>query len=313
MLESDSLEGHVPFLKGALPFINGGISGMFATACVQPTDMIKVRIQLSNKTTPTTTAPSPLAVAREVLARGRFFDFYTGLSAAMLRQALYATARLGLFETFHTGFQRRAEEQGRSVVFGERAVAAVMAGGLAAMIGNPADLALVRMQAGKFIPRPEQAVNVRSGGVFATLNHIVRTEGIFALWTGAKPTVIRAMFMNLGQLAFFSESKAQIQRHAPAVPDTAQLLAASSIAAFFGAVLALPFDFVKTRLQQQVPGRYGDLPYRGVIDCIGKVGREEGWLSFYRGFGTFCLRVAPQTIITLVVSDHLNRLLSTKY
>lgn len=282
----------LPFLKGALPFVNGGVSGMFATACIQPTDMIKVRIQMANQGNSAAVAPSPLTVVRDVLARGKFFDFYTGLSAAMLRQALYATARLGLFETFHSRLQKRANEQRRQVIFAERAVAAMMAGGLAALVGNPADLALVRMQSQKFLPKGRET---RYSGVLSTLSHITRTEGVLGLWTGAKPTVIRAMFMNLGQLAFFSESKVQIKRYAPHTPDTLQLLGASSIAAFFGAVLSLPFDFVKTRLQQQSPDLNGQLPYRGMLHCMREVARKEGWLRFYRGFGTFCLRVAPQT------------------
>ena len=36
-------------VKAALPFINGGLSGMFATCCIQPIDMIKVRLQLAGE------------------------------------------------------------------------------------------------------------------------------------------------------------------------------------------------------------------------------------------------------------------------
>lgn len=262
---------------------------MFATACIQPIDMVKVRIQLRDKTGQ---VPSPLGVVRDVISRGRFLDLYTGFSAALLRQAVYSTARLGLFDTFHSYFQRRAQEQGRNVIFAERGVAALMAGGLAAMVGNPADLALIRMQADNFLP---EAQRVRYRGVFDTLRHIVKNEGVLALWSGAKPTVARAMAMNLGQLAFFAESKAQIERHIPGASPAAQRLGAAAIAAFFGSALSLPFDFVKTQLQDQVKGPTGRLRYDGMIDCIRTVVREEGWFRFYRGFGTFCLRVAPQT------------------
>jgi hypothetical protein len=34
---------HTPFMRAALPFINGGLSGMVATTVIQPVDMIKVR------------------------------------------------------------------------------------------------------------------------------------------------------------------------------------------------------------------------------------------------------------------------------
>lgn len=263
---------------------------MFATACIQPIDMVKVRIQLEGKRPPAGVASSPLSVARDVVSRGRFLDLYSGLSAAILRQAVYATARLGLFESFQNSLRRRAEGQGRCLSFSDRGMAALMAGGLAALIGNPADLALVRMQADNFVPENRR---VRYRGVFDALRHIVKNEGGVALWQGAKPTVLRAMFMNLGQLAFFSESKAQLQQHIPQAPEVAQVLGASAVGAFFGAVFGLPFDFIKTRLQQGQELPSGS-HYKGMIDCVRRVAREEGWLRFYRGFGTFYLRVGPQ-------------------
>merc|ERR1712057_88190 len=72
---------------------------------------------------------------------GKMMDLYTGLSAGLLRQAVYTTARIGFFETFMKALGKRADEQGRKIGFKERASAGLMAGGLAAMAGNPADLA----------------------------------------------------------------------------------------------------------------------------------------------------------------------------
>ena len=65
-------------------------------------------------------------------------DLYTGLSAGLLRQAVYTTARLGFFDTFSNLLASRAKTNGTNVTFVERAAAGLSAGGLAAMIGNPA-------------------------------------------------------------------------------------------------------------------------------------------------------------------------------
>jgi hypothetical protein len=121
-------------------------------------------------------------------------------------------------------------------------------------------------------------------GVFDALLRISRNEGITALWAGCTPTVVRAMALNFGQLAFFSEAKTRLKQLAdsssaraadPATmtdkerrlyemnrtrvkfglqekqswlssPQT-QTLAASAIAGFFASFFSLPFDFVKTR------------------------------------------------------------------
>ncbi len=280
---------HTPFVRAALPFVNGGLSGMVATTVIQPVDMIKVRIQLAGEGVAGGPKPTPLSVTREILASGKAMDLYTGLSAGLLRQAVYTTARLGFFDTFMTRLTERARERGRAIGFGDRATAGLAAGGLAAMIGNPADLALIRMQSDGLKPLAERK-NYRS--VIDALGSIARSEGVAALWAGAAPTVVRAMALNFGQLAFFSEAKVRLKQHSD-MSTRAQTLSASAIAGFFASFFSLPFDFVKTRLQKQQRGADGTLPYKGMADCFAKVARQEGVLRFYRGFGTYYVRIAP--------------------
>lgn len=285
---------HHPYTRAALPFVNGGLAGMTATAVIQPLDMIKVRLQLAGEGVRTGPRPSAVGVARDIVTSGKVLDLYTGLSAGLLRQAVYTTARLGFFDTFIKTLNKNAETANRSVSFAERAGAGLAAGGVAAMIGNPADLALVRMQSDGLKPVDKRS-NYR--GVVDALLRISRAEGVGSLWAGAFPTVVRAMSLNLGQLAFFSESKAQLSAHTSLSAQN-QTFAASGIAGFFASFLSLPFDFIKTRLQkQQKDPQTGKLPYKGMLDCAGKVIRDEGWLRFYRGFGTYYVRIAPHALV----------------
>ncbi|KAL4817516.1 mitochondrial carrier domain-containing protein [Aspergillus spinulosporus] len=294
---------HHPYTRAALPFINGGLAGMTATVVVQPIDMIKVRLQLAGEGVRTGPRPSAFGVARNIIASGKVLDLYTGLSAGLLRQAVYTTARLGFFDTFMKTLTKNADTANRKVTFAERAGAGLTAGGIAAMIGNPADLALVRMQSDGLKP-PEARAHYRS--VIDALFRISKAEGVTALWAGALPTVVRAMALNLGQLAFFAESKAQLKTRTSLSAQN-QTFAASAIAGFFASFLSLPFDFVKTRLQkQQKDPKTGQLPYKGMLDCARKVVRDEGWLRFYRGFGTYYVRIAPHAMVTLIVADYLN-------
>ncbi|KAK4189399.1 putative mitochondrial 2-oxoglutarate malate carrier protein [Podospora australis] len=292
---------HTPYMRAALPFINGGLSGMVATTVIQPVDMIKVRIQLAGEGVSGGPKPTPLSVTRDILASGKALDLYTGLSAGLLRQAVYTTARIGCFDTFMGTFTARAKAKGTSVGFKERATAGLAAGGLAAMIGNPADLALIRMQSDGLKPVAERK-NYKS--VVDALTSIAKSEGVGALWNGAGPTVVRAMALNFGQLAFFSEAKAQLKQRTTWSAN-AQTLSASAIAGFFASFLSLPFDFVKTRLQKQSKGPDGKLPYTSMADCFAKVAKQEGILRFYRGFGTYYVRIAPHAMVTLIVADYL--------
>jgi solute carrier family 25 (mitochondrial oxoglutarate transporter), member 11 len=291
---------HHPVVRSALPFVNGGLAGMFATACIQPIDMVKVRIQLAGEGSRGGVRPGAFKVAKDIIAAGKFLDLYSGLSAGLLRQAVYTTARMGFFDTFQQLLSRRAKESGKQITFAERSAAGLTAGGLAAVIGTPADVALIRMQSDGLRPVAERA-NYTS--VLNALSRITANEGLFSLWAGTAPTVARAMALNFGQLAFFSEAKAQLKE--VAMPESAKTFAASAIAGFFASFFSLPFDFVKTRLQRQTKLPDGTLPYKSSIDCAIKVSRQEGLLRFYRGFGTYYVRIAPHAMITLLVADYL--------
>ncbi|KAK6536700.1 putative mitochondrial 2-oxoglutarate/malate carrier protein [Arthrobotrys megalospora] len=295
---------HRPAIRKVLPFVNGGLAGVMASCVIQPVDMIKVRIQLAgegSKTLAGGAKVTPISVARDIVSQGKVLDLYSGLSAAVLRQVVYTTARMGFFGTFMESFQTKAKEQNRKVTFGERAGASLAAGGLGALLGNPADLSLIRMQSDGLRPI-EKRENYRS--VFDALKRISRSEGVLALWGGATPTVIRAMALNFGQLAFYSETKAQLQQKTNLAAPV-QFFAASCVAGFAASAFSLPFDFIKTRLQRQTRDASGRLPYKNMVDCALKVVREEGVLRFYRGFGTYFVRIAPHAMMTLLFADML--------
>jgi solute carrier family 25 oxoglutarate transporter 11 len=261
---------------------------MTATSVIQPVDMIKVRLQLAGEGVKTGPKPTPVTVFKDILAQGKVMDLYTGLSAGLLRQAVYTTARIGFFDTFMKSLTASAESKGTTIGFKERAGAGLAAGGLAAVVGNPADLALIRMQSDGLKPLAQRA-NYTS--VVDALTRIAKNEGVSRLWAGAYPTVVRAMALNFGQLAFFSEAKNQLK--STNLSSRTQTLTASAVAGFFASFLSLPFDFMKTRLQKQTRAADGTMPYKGMFDCARKVVKEEGLLRFYRGFGTYYVRIAP--------------------
>ncbi|KAJ3343690.1 putative mitochondrial 2-oxoglutarate/malate carrier protein [Entophlyctis luteolus] len=269
------------------PFVFGGLSGMAATTVIQPIDMVKVRIQLLGEGAKGK-GVSPFAVARQLVAAHGISAFYTGLSAGLLRQATYTTARMGLFNTFMAALDDGGKKK---VGFVEKAVAGLAAGGLGAVAGNPCDLALIRMQADGMAPA---AARKNYSSVVNAIARISREEGILALWKGSGPTVVRAMALNLGMLSTYSEAKTRLE---PVLGknSSATALASSAVAGFFASFFSLPFDFLKTRLQKQVPDpSTGKMMYKGTLDCAVKVFEKEGPLAFYKGFGTYYVRIAPQ-------------------
>ena len=270
------------------PFAVACGSGMIATICIQPIDTVKVRRQLMDRATVRT---SPWGVAKGMVSEGGFVNLYQGLSAGLSRQLVYGTLRLGLFTTFERKLEERALKNRTTVSFRERAGASLAAGATAAFCGNPTEVALVRMQADGLKPLNERQ-NYRS--VFDALARITRGEGILALWKGSGPTIIRAMSMNFGQLAFFSESKFQLKKRTKLSPE-AKTAAAAGIAGMAGAFISQPFDFVKTRLQNQSTVAGKPAVYSGIFDCFIRVIKTDGFLRLYRDIGPYFLRIAPHS------------------
>lgn len=175
--------------KSIKPFVNGGASGMFATCVIQPIDMVKVRIQLG-------ATGNPLSVGAAIAREEGFGALYNGLSAGLLRQATYTTARMGIFSSLQSYLKT---SQGTEVLpLWQKAASGLAAGGLGALVGTPSDLSLVRMQADATLP-PAERRNYK--GVFDALTRITKEEGVAGLFKGAGPTVVRAMALNMGMLA----------------------------------------------------------------------------------------------------------------
>jgi hypothetical protein len=64
-------------------------------------------------------------------------SLWSGLSASILRQTTYSTARFALYDILARNFQRRA---GGKLSTGSTIACAGVAGGLAGMIGNPTEV-----------------------------------------------------------------------------------------------------------------------------------------------------------------------------
>jgi len=281
-------------LQTALPFVVGCGSGIVATTCVQPMDTIKVRRQLIDRSLFRVTT---LSITRDMIAEGGVLKLYQGLSAAIMRSLVYGTLRLGLFSTFEKKLARRARERGTTLSFGERSLAGIGAGALASLVGNPTEVILIRMQADGLKPLSQQA---RYSSAFDALRRIASSEGVLALWKGAGPTVMRAMSINFGQLTSFSEVKHQLQEHTSLSPPVRTALAAG-IAGCLGTLISQPFDFVKTRLQNQarpsaaVGTGSGELLYKGTLDCLSKTVRKEGFFRLYQDILPYLMRIGPHS------------------
>lgn len=160
-----------------ITFVCSGISGIGAAIAAQPMDLVKNRMQMTGGLHNYT---SSLHCARVILRNEGFSGFYNGLSASLARQLTYTTARLSIYNLL-------LEQNTNSGFFGKMLMASV-AGSIGAFVGNPADVALVRMSIDKSIPT-DQRKNYKH--VFDVWFRMTKEDGIASLWKGSLPTIYR--------------------------------------------------------------------------------------------------------------------------
>lgn len=61
------------------------------------------------------------------------------------------------------------------------------------------------------------------------------------------------------------------------------------------------------------PDASGVMPYRGVLDCAGKIAAQEGIFAFYTGFLAYYGRTAPHAMIILVSMEAMNKAYSAAF
>lgn len=276
---------------------------MLASSCVHPIDLTKVRLQLFSTMNPGVPTPGAIKLMSQLYKTEGLGSLYTGLSAALLRQAIYGTARIGLHRTFSNILIERNE--GKQLSFALKAASGMGSGSLAVCVGTPMDVALVRMQADSMKPSGDRRGYTN---VFNALFRISKEEGFSKLYSGLAPNILRGMSINVGMLACYDQAKEMIASNVfhdadHKNPSLKTQLAASCVAGFTASACSLPFDLLKSRMQD------GN-KYAGIMDCFGQVLKREGVLAFWTGFGAYYFRTAPHAMIILMSTAPLTKLYS---
>ncbi|EPS64786.1 hypothetical protein M569_09987, partial [Genlisea aurea] len=308
-------------------FVEGGVASIVAGCSTHPLDLIKVRMQLQGEAAPNATiqnlrpalafqgsscfqvpaAPAQrggvVSVGFKIVREDGMRGLFSGVSATVLRQALYSATRMGLYEVLK---EKWTDPNSRTLALERKILAGLVAGGMGAAVGNPADVAMIRMQADGRLPVAQRR-NYRSAA--DAIREMVKSEGISGLWRGSSLTVNRAMLVTASQLATYDQFKETILARDLMKDGLGTHVTASFAAGFVAAVVSNPVDVIKTRVMNMKVEPGTEAPYAGAVDCAVKTIRGEGPSALYKGFIPTVSRQGPFTIVLFVTLEQIRKIL----
>ncbi|CAH8392259.1 unnamed protein product [Eruca vesicaria subsp. sativa] len=255
----------------------------------------------STPTPPSSTRSSatPFAVGAHIVKTEGPAALFSGVSATVLRQMLYSATRMGIYDFLK---RKWTDQLTGNFPLVTKIAAGLIAGAIGSAVGNPADVAMVRMQADGRLPFHRRR-NYKS--VVDAIERIVRHEGVSSLWRGSWLTVNRAMIVTASQLATYDHVKEILIAGGRGTPGGIGTHAAASFAAgIVAAVASNPIDVVKTRMMNADAESYC-----GPLDCAVKTVAEEGPMALYKGLVPTVTRQGPFTMILFVTLEQIRGLL----
>ncbi|KAI3718032.1 hypothetical protein L1987_70019 [Smallanthus sonchifolius] len=314
---------------GAKGFVEGGIASIVAGCSTHPLDLIKVRMQLQGESAPaanpnlrpafayngavampqpppppaTVVRAGPVSVGLKIYRTEGVSALFSGISATVLRQTLYSTTRMGLYEIFRNKW---TDQTTGTFSLTRKITAGLLAGGIGAAVGNPADVAMVRMQADGRLPVAERR-NYK--GVGDAIARMVKQEGVTSLWRGSSLTVNRAMIVTASQLASYDQIKETILKNGVIGDGLGTHVTASFAAGFVASMASNPVDVIKTRVMNMKVEEGVAPPYKGAVDCAVKTVKAEGPMALYKGFIPTISRQGPFTVVLFVTLEQVRKLL----
>lgn len=267
------------------PFWLGGAAASMAACFTHPLDQTKYRMQVMSTRVPI------LRAVYQFAARDGVFSLWQGLTASLLRQMTYSTTRFALY-----GYLNRVYNQNKTS--GMTMLCAGVSGGIAGLVGNPAEIVLVRMSADGAKPFQQR---FRYRNALVGLWRVGREDGIKAYFRGLGPNITRSILMNISQIATYTEAKKSLlaSKDLGLKDNTTTHILASLVAGTVATTVCAPADVLKSRFQNM----QGES--RGLVNYVAETIKKEGPGFLMKGWTPAWLRLAPNTVLTFVFMEKL--------
>ncbi|GHJ87567.1 hypothetical protein NliqN6_3969 [Naganishia liquefaciens] len=291
----------IDFLHSTYNFALGGLAGGLGAIAVYPIDLVKTRLQNQRSTVVGEVLyKNPWDCVKKVYTNeGGVRAFYRGVLPQLVGVAPEKALKLTVNDFVRS--KTMDPETGRISLFWEL-IAGGAAGGSQVIVTNPLEIIKIRLQLMGEMAKLEGPNAPRKGAM-----HVVRSLGLLGLYQGASACLARDIPFSMIYFTAYAHLKKDFfgeGRNGKQL-SFGELLLAASIAGMPSAYLTTPFDCVKTRLQAE--RRAGQTHYKGLIDALITIPKEEGFKALFKGGIARVIRSSPQFGVTLVTYELLKK------
>ncbi|CAI5738314.1 unnamed protein product [Hyaloperonospora brassicae] len=288
-----SQDGRAVRVSPVVKFLGGALSGVIEAVILTPLDVTKTRMQLDKKGQ----YRGMVDCGKKLVAA----EGPKGLFKGFTPWTVHVVLKNGTRFYFNAIFRRMLSDQNGQVSGANEFIAGALAGATeAVLIVTPFEVIKTRLQ-GQDIVAGEVP---KYRGPVHTATTIVKREGPLALWKGLAPTIGR---QGLNQACSFWSNNF-IKKHVWKLQEGDSLPAWKSgltgmIGAIPGPCINCPMDVVKTRLMAQEAAAGAGGKYKGMVDAMAIIAKEEGIAALYKGLVPRLTRLCPSYGIQWLVMD----------
>ncbi|KAE8283116.1 Mitochondrial thiamine pyrophosphate carrier Solute carrier family 25 member 19 [Larimichthys crocea] len=277
----------------------GSAAGMVTRALISPFDVLKIRFQLQIETVssrrPVGKYSGLFQASRCIYSEEGLSAFWKGHTPAQLLSICFGAVQFASFEFLTEVVHKTTSYDSQTA--GVHFVCGGLAACSATVVCQPLDTLRTRFAAQG---EPKVYSNLRRA-----VSTMCRSEGVLTFYRGLSPTLM-AVFPYAG-LQFFSYN---VFKKLLAPPPKAgnsggnlRSLICGSGAGVISKTITYPFDLFKKRLQvggfEAARLHFGQVrSYRGLLDCMTQIAKEEGVRGFFKGLSPSLVKAALSTGFT---------------
>ncbi|KAK1259383.1 hypothetical protein QJS04_geneDACA005469 [Acorus gramineus] len=257
--------------------IAGGAAGVVVETALYPIDTIKTRLQAAHG-------------GGKIILKGLYSGLAGNLAGVLPASAIF----VGVYEPSKQKLLKIFPEHLSAVA---HLTAGAIGGVFSSLVRVPTEVVKQRMQTGQFASAPD-AVRL-----------IVAKEGFKGLYAGYSSFLLRDLPFDAIQFCIYEQIRLGYKIAARRDLKDAENAVIGAFAGVITGAITTPLDVIKTRLMVQGSASQ----YKGVLDCVQTIVREEGPSALLKGIQPRVLWIGIGGSIFFGVLERTKQLLSQRH